>query len=307
MSKGWQNDETISWCQKISCRQGTGRSSDEELETAKEELHSLNEELTTVNAELQAKVIDLTQTNNDMSNLMASTGFGTIFVDHQLRILRFTPAVTLVINLLPADVGRPVDQIVTNLMGYDRLRDDIQSVLSSLAIKEIEVQHKTGAWFQLRIRPYRTLENAIEGAVITFVDISEIKRAQEALREAAAISQLALVMRNSRDAIIVQDLEGRILAWNPRAERLYGRTKAEALAMNIRDMIPENLRKDSLAKVKRLGRANILTRYHTKRLAKDGQIVNVWLTATALMDAAGKMYAVATMERAGGLTESDHA
>ena len=277
------------------------QSTNEELETSKEELQSVNEELATVNAELQTKVADLSRANNDMNNLLAGTGIGTIFVDHQLRILRFTPAVTQVINLILTDVGRPVGHIVSNLVGYDRLVADVQAVLDTLVPKEVEVQTKAGAWYLLRIRPYRTLENVIEGAVITFVDITEMKKAQAALREANALRRLAVVVRDAHDAITVQDLEGRILAWNPGAERMYGWSEAEALAMNIRDLIPESRRAEELALVQRLGRGDVLEPYRTQRIAKDGRIVEVWLTATALVNEAGQVYAIATTERKRGL------
>ena len=129
------------------------QSTNEELETSKEELQSVNEELATVNAELQAKVADLSRANNDMNNLLAGTGIGTVFVDHQLRIQRFTPAVTQVINLILTDVGRPVGHIVSNLAGYDRLVPDVRTVLDTLVPKEVEVRTTSGAWYLLRIRP----------------------------------------------------------------------------------------------------------------------------------------------------------
>jgi two-component system CheB/CheR fusion protein len=274
------------------------QSTNEELETSTEELQSVNEELATVNAELQQKVADLSRANSDMNNLMAGTGIGTIFVDPHLRILRFTPAVTQVINLILTDVGRPVDHIVSNLAGYDRLVADVQAVLDSLVPKEVEVQTKAGGWFLLRIRPYRTLENAIEGAVITFVDVTEMKRMQEALlREANVLRRLAVVVHDAHDAITMQDMEGRVLAWNPRAERIYGWSEAEALAMNSRDLIPEGLREEALAMVRQLSRAEVLEPYRTQRVAKDGRIVEVWLTATALVNEAGEVYAIATTER----------
>jgi two-component system, chemotaxis family, CheB/CheR fusion protein len=159
------------------------QSTNEELETSKEELQSLNEELSTVNAELQTKVADLTQANNDMNNLLAGTGIGTIFVGHSLQILRFTPTSTQIINLIQGDIGRPVGHIVSNLMGYDRLPADTQAVLDTLIPKEIEVQTKAGAWYSMRILPYRTLDNVIEGAVITFVEITALKKLQQTLRE----------------------------------------------------------------------------------------------------------------------------
>jgi two-component system, chemotaxis family, CheB/CheR fusion protein len=147
------------------------QSTNEELETSKEELQSVNEELATVNAELQTKVADLSRVNNDMNNLLAGTGIATLFVDHRLRILRFTPAATKIINLIQSDIGRPVSHIVSNLPGYDSLKEDTQAVLDTLIPKEHEVRSSEGRWYTMRIQPYRTLDNVIEGAVLTFVDI----------------------------------------------------------------------------------------------------------------------------------------
>jgi len=273
------------------------QSANEELETSKEELQSVNEELASVNAELQNKVADLSRANNDMNNLLAGTGVGTIFVDHQLRIQRFTPAVTQVINLILTDVGRPVSHIVSNLVGYDSLVADVRAVLDSLITKEVEVQTQSGAWYLLRIRPYRTLENVIEGAVIMFDEITEMKKAEAALRESEAERRLAVVVRDSHDAITVQDLEGRILAWNPGAERIYGWSEAEALTMNILDLIPEGRRQDALAVIRQQGLAGVLEPYRMQRIAKDGRIVEIWLTATTLVNRAGDVYAIATTER----------
>lgn len=165
------------------------QSANEELETSREELQSVNEELATVNAELQAKVGDLSRVNNDMNNLLAGTGIGTIFVDHQLRILRFTPAATRIVNLIPGDVGRSVGHVVTNFIGYDRLLTDATQVLDSLVPRETQVQTTDGKWYTLSILPYRTLENVIEGAVITFVDITDMKRAEAALRDQQATAK----------------------------------------------------------------------------------------------------------------------
>jgi two-component system CheB/CheR fusion protein len=166
------------------------QSTNEELETSKEELQSVNEELATVNAELQTKVLDLSRANNDMNNLLAGTGIATVFVDHQLRLLRFTPAATRIINLISSDVGRPVGHIVSNLVGYDRLVADLREVLDQLAPKEVEVHTAEGRWYCLRIQLYRTLDNVIEGAVITFLDISERKRTELALRRSEGLFRL---------------------------------------------------------------------------------------------------------------------
>ena len=276
------------------------QSTNEELETSKEELQSINEELSTVNAELQTKVVDLSRANNDMNNLLAGTGIATVFVDHNLRILRFTPAATHIINLILSDVGRPVGHIVSNLVGYDRLLADTQAVLATLVPKEVDVQTQAGVWYKMRIQPYRTLNNVIEGAVIAFVDITEMVRAREALQKANEMLRLAVVVRDAHDAITVQDLDGRILAWNPGAVRIYGWSEAEALEMNVRDRIPEGLRKEALAKVHQLSRAEILEPYLTQRITKDAAVVEVSMTSTALVDEAGQMYAIATTERPRG-------
>lgn len=274
------------------------QSTNEELETSREELQSVNEELATVNTELQGKVSDLSQANNDMNNLLAGTGVGTIFVDHQQHIQRFTPAITQVINLIATDVGRPVGHIVSNLTGYDRLVADVQDVLDSLVPKEVEVQTLQGRWFVLRIRPYRTLEHVIQGAVITFFDVTDLKKARDLLLEAQTLRRLAAVMTDSRDAILVQDMDGRILSWNPGATRLYGWSEAEALKKNVRDLIPEAGRVEALAVLHQLSRAEVLQPYRMERIASDGRIVSVALTATALVNEAGTVYAVATTERA---------
>ncbi|MEI7673655.1 MAG: PAS domain-containing protein, partial [Deltaproteobacteria bacterium] len=160
------------------------RSTNEELETSREELQSVNEELGTVNNELQTRLTDLSQANDDMNNLLSGTGIATIFLDHDLHILRFTPTATRITNLIPSDVGRPVAHIVSNLVGYDRLVADTQAVLYTLTPRELEVQTTQGRWFTLRIQPYRTIENVIEGAVLTFVDITEMVKTREALRKA---------------------------------------------------------------------------------------------------------------------------
>jgi two-component system CheB/CheR fusion protein len=227
-----------------------------------------------------------------MNNLLAGTGIGTVFVDFQLRILRFTPAAGIIINLIPSDVGRSVAHVVTNLVGYTSLLADVQAVLDTLAPKEVEVRSLAGRHYTLRIQPYRTLDHVIEGAVITFQDVTELVESRESLR------RLAVVVRDSHDAITVKDLEGRILAWNPGAVRMYGWTEAEALQLNVRDRIPPTQREQDVQKLIQLSGAKKLEPFHTQRLTKSGKIVEVSMIFTALVNEAGVMYAVATTERA---------
>ncbi len=188
------------------------QSTNEELETSKEELQSVNEELATVNAELQTKVTDLSRANNDMNNLLAGTGVATLFVDHGLRITRFTPATTQLIKLIPSDVGRPVGDIVSNLVAFTELDADVHEVLTSLVPREREVESRAGAWYRMRIGPYRTLENVIEGAVITFVDITRHKEIETALQEARAFADG--VVDTLREPLLVLDPEMHVLSVN---------------------------------------------------------------------------------------------
>lgn len=176
------NEELKSFNEEMQSLNEELQSTNEELETSKEELQSVNEELSTVNAELQTKVADLSRVNNDMNNLLAGTNVGTVFVDHKLCIMRFTPAITKIIHLISTDLGRPVGHIVSNLIDYNSLVGDTQSVLDTLIPKEVEVYTTDGGWYSMRIQPYRTLENVIEGAVITFIDITEIVEMRDALK-----------------------------------------------------------------------------------------------------------------------------
>lgn len=266
------------------------QSTNEELETSKEELQSVNEELITVNTELQKKIEELSITNNDMNNMLAGTGVGTVFVDLLQRIQRFTPPISKVINLIPSDLGRPVKHLSLNLIGYHSLSEDVQEVLDTLVTKEVEVQTTKKEWYLMRILPYRTAENAIEGAVITFINITMQRQMQSA-------SQLALFIQDSNDAIIVQNLKGEILAWNPKAEKLYGYSKEEALGMNISTMVPEDKCQESLDLMKRVATQKIGRPFKTQRITKDGDMVNVWIMASVLCNQSGDPYGLFSTEK----------
>ncbi|MBU1107661.1 MAG: PAS domain-containing protein [Candidatus Riflebacteria bacterium] len=273
------------------------QSTNEELETSKEELQSINEELATVNTELQTKVIDLTRANNDMNNLLAGTGIATLFVDLKLRILRFTPSASAIINLIQSDIGRPVAHIASNLLNYNQLVADVKMVLENLVPKEITVSTPDGKVFTMRILPYRTLDNVIEGAVISFVDITTMVQMQNTIKANELLVRLATAVRDSRDAIIVRSMDGTIIAWNPGAVRIYGWTEVEALKMNIRHMIPAELREEALAITHQLSLSKILKPYSTRRIANDGSVLQIRMVATALINETGQVYAIATTER----------
>ncbi|TVQ97571.1 MAG: chemotaxis protein CheR [Spirochaetaceae bacterium] len=186
------NADLMSSVEEMQSMNEEMQSSNEELETSKEELQSVNEELATVNVELQTKVTDLSRANNDMNNLLAGTGIATVFLDHQLRILRFTPTASALINLIPSDVGRPVGHILSNLVGYDHMIEDVQAVLNTLIPTSAEVQTRSGDWFTMRILPYRTTDNVIEGAVVNFVDITDRRAAEQEIKKQLADKELLL-------------------------------------------------------------------------------------------------------------------
>ncbi len=154
----------------------------EELTTSKEELQSMNEELQTINAELQSKVDDLTWARNDMTNLLNSTEIATVFLDSEMRLRRFTTHATHLFKFIPGDVGRPLSDIVTDL-DYPGLQNDASAVLTTLIYCEKQVSTGDGRWFRVRIMPYRTQDNVIDGVVLTFIDITAIKQLEAKLRK----------------------------------------------------------------------------------------------------------------------------
>jgi two-component system, chemotaxis family, CheB/CheR fusion protein len=173
------------------------RSTAEELETSKEELQSINEELQTVNSELKAKLESVSRAHSDVQNLMAATDVGILFLDPQLRINRFTPRVSELFNVAAGDEGRSITDF-THRLDYDDLAGDARKVLRDLASTEREVHSKDGGWYLTRLRPYRTMEDKIDGVVVTFVDIGERRRAEDALKD-----------REARMRVLVGELQHR--------------------------------------------------------------------------------------------------
>ena len=203
------------------------RSATEELETSKEELQSINEELTTVNAELKSKVEETGKVNDDLHNLITANDIGTIFVDRNLRIKRYTPRAVDVFSIIPTDIGRSLLDI-THRLDYDKLPDDAAEAFDSLRLIEREVRSNDDRWYLARFLPYRTTEDRIDGAVLSFLDITSRRAAEERLREGEL--RMRMVAESTRDyAIITFDDAGRITSWNTGAERIFGHSEAEIL------------------------------------------------------------------------------
>jgi two-component system CheB/CheR fusion protein len=187
------------------------QSTNEELETAKEELQSTNEELATVNQELHSRQLELIQVNNDLTNLINSVQIPVIILSDDLRIRRFTTSAESVLNLIPADVGRPLSDLNVKLRLPDLPRL-VAEVTNSLTLREFEAQDVSGQWFSVRIRPYKTSENKIEGVVISMMDVDVIKRAQTDAKDARDVSDA--VLNTATEPMVVLDEQLRIQSAN---------------------------------------------------------------------------------------------
>ena len=204
------------------------RSTLEELETSKEELQSMNEELQTVNQENRHKVEELAQMSSDLQNLLTATDIATLFLDRELRILRFTPSVGDLFNVLATDRGRPLSDIRTRL-GYDDLVDDAQLVLRHLAPIERELRDEQGQWYLTRMLAYRSADDHIEGVVITFVDITSRKRVEDQLREAHDTLE-ARVEDGTRQ---IRELAARLTVAEQEARRRIGQVLHDDLQQQL--------------------------------------------------------------------------
>jgi len=216
------------------------QSTNEELTTSKEEMQSLNEELQTVNAELQSKVDEFSRVNNDMKNLLNSTDIATLFLDKELNIRRYTNQATKIFKLIKSDVGRPFTDIVSDLI-FPELSSDALEVLRTLAFIQKPVPAKDGRWFSVRIMPYRTFDDRIDGLVITFFNISDLKEAEIKLHQTDQINRFLL--NSSSDIIIKLSTDWIILEFNQEAEKFFGIKRKDTIDQSfIKMFITEPLR-----------------------------------------------------------------
>jgi two-component system CheB/CheR fusion protein len=204
------NEEALSGNEEL-------QSTNEELETAKEELQSTNEELVTVNEQLGNRNFELAQLNDDLTNLLSSVNIPILMLSGDWRIRRFTPQAATLLNLLPGDVGRPVVSLRPNLDVPD-LAGLVTEVVDTMSMREREVQDREGRWYSMRVRPYRTMDNKIDGAVVTFVDIDVSKRVHLELQREQTFT--AAVLESAAALVMVTGLEGRIARFNLACRRL---------------------------------------------------------------------------------------
>jgi two-component system, chemotaxis family, CheB/CheR fusion protein len=258
------------------------QSTNEELTTSKEEMQSLNEELHTVNNELQSKIDDSLRINNDMNNLLKSINIATLFLDKDLKIRHFTVPATKIFKLIQSDIGRVfTDQV--NDLDYPGLYNDAREVLQTLVFKEKAVETRDGRWFRIRIMPYRTFEDKIDGLVITLIDISVSKQLENVLRE----SQLMLrsFIETVPGVIIGLSSDFNIIEFNPEAEKLFGRKRVEVIGKNYVDMfIPQLSRSKVLEDMNESLSGTLPNRYKSKVKADNGDELTIEWSAHKLLD-----------------------
>jgi two-component system, chemotaxis family, CheB/CheR fusion protein len=217
------------------------QSTNEELTTSKEELQSLNEELQTVNAEMQSKIDEFTRVTSDMKNLLNSTDIATMFLDMKLNIRRYTYQATKIFKLIKSDIGRPFTDQTTSLI-YPDMAEDADRVLKTLVLSEKQVSSKDGRWFTVRIMPYYRHDNKIDGLVITFINISDLKHAEEEKHDQDQM--IKILLDSSNDVIVKLSTGMNITGFNSRAEQFFGRKGSDAINQNwVQMFIPEPVRK----------------------------------------------------------------
>ncbi|MCC0177018.1 response regulator [Waterburya agarophytonicola K14] len=296
--------------------------SNEELQSTNEELHSVNEELYTVNAEYQSKIEELTEVNNDIDNLLRSTDIGVVFLDRELKIRKFTPAATVAINLLEADIDRPLEHITHNL-DCGNLIEQLQQVIISQKIVDREVKLvKQDLYFLMRINPYLLEDGSLDGVVISFIDIDELKKIQEQLRlvnQDLQKSQLQLrqlnqglekrvaertqalqksearlraILATTSSIIYLKDIEGRYLLVNNQYLAILGLEESAVLGQSDRDLFPEQNARAMIANDNQVLATRSVLQFEEEIKLADDCIHTYISTKAPLIDEDGGVYAI---------------
>ncbi|MBE0666605.1 MAG: PAS domain-containing protein, partial [Bacteroidales bacterium] len=254
------------------------QSANEELTTSKEEMQSLNEELQTVNAESLAKVEDYARVNNDMKNLLNSTEIATLFLDKDMNIRRYTNQITTIFKIIKRDLGRPFTDLTSDLI-YPGLADDAREVLRTLIFMQREIPTKEGRWFMVRIMPYRTFDDRIDGLVITFINITDQKKNEAKLLLSEKLNRI--LFSASSDIKIVLSNDQKILDLSPEAELLIGKRREECLNKNfLQLLVPEKSQATIKNRIKMLLRKGIYGKLKLKLKSANGSVKAVECIAT---------------------------
>jgi two-component system CheB/CheR fusion protein len=256
------------------------QSTNEELTTSKEEMQSLNEELQTVNVELQSKVDEFSRVNNDMKNLLNSTDIATLFLDKELNIRRYTNQTTKIFKLIKSDIGRPFTDQASDL-DYPELVDDALEVLRTLAFIEKQISTKDGRWFSVRIMPYRTFDDRIDGLVITFFNMSSQKQIEMQLNESKQMNNLLFNL--SSDKIIKLSPELKVVEFNTEAGKFFNKKRKDIIDRNfIQSFVPEPEQKRAEKELKKLFAEALDSNFRFQVIAAGDQILDVEWSANVI-------------------------
>lgn len=257
------------------------QASNEELEATTAELRAVNDEVSRVNAELLAKVSELEEAHDDLENFFASTRLATIFLDEQLRLKRFTPAARALLGTDGASLGRPIERFASHPLISD-LAARGRIVLESLESESEELLHDA-RWWSRDVLPYRTRGRAVQGVVVAFSEITELKQA------ALHASQLAAIVEGSDDAILSLDLAGRVITWNRGAERLFGYKSEEVQGHPLTRLLPADEQAALVDRLERLERGEVVPPYESDRTRRDGSVLRVAVSLSPLWGELGRV------------------
>jgi two-component system CheB/CheR fusion protein len=270
--------------------------SNEELQSTNEELHSVNEELYTVNAEYQQKIVELKELNTDMAHLLEGTDVGTVFLDGELRIRRFTSRIASVFRFQTTDIGRTISDFSHNIERPE-LITEIERARSEGTTIEDEVRDRSGTPYFLRILPYRVRNEglregvAIDGVVLTLTDMSALDKARTRL------AQLSAIVESSDDAIVGKSLDGTITTWNRGAEMMYGYTAEEAIGQNVRMLMAKGSEHELDDVIRQIRRGERVEHLQSFRVRKDGKPLDVSVTISPILDSNGAIVGVSAIGR----------
>ncbi|MGI8891080.1 MAG: PAS domain S-box protein [Chthoniobacterales bacterium] len=275
------------------------RSATEELETGREELQSVNEELTTVNQELKTSLEDVARSNSDLQNLIASTDIGTIFLNRQLRIKRFTPRIKELFNVIASDIGRPLSDL-TKKIDYTRLPDDAEQVLRDLVPIECEVHHESGRYFLVRIVPYRTADDRIDGVVLNFIDITKRREAEEQVRQSEQRFRRGFEIGTV--GIFYFKVEGQITDANEAFLRMSGYQRADLESGRMRwdAMTPPEFMPEAERALAEFREKGVTTPYEKQYIRKNGSRYWAVFAANRLAENEGIKFVIDISEQKKG-------
>ena len=274
------NEELQSSNEELRSMNEELQSATEELEAGKEEFQSMNEELSAVNQTLKVKIDELSHANSDLRNFLTATDIGTMFLDRGLCVIRYTPRIKDVFNIISSDKGRPLSHL-THTLDYPAMESEVQRVLEHLEVVEREVACSKGHWYLVRILPYRTVEEQIGGVVLTLVDITERKRLENELRfDADILARIA-------DAIVAMDNEGRISYLNAAAAAMYQITEAEALGKPFTQFVSCRMADGSGATCLCSSKERKSCHGEHLHVTRDGRSIPVEVAVSDLTNAAG--------------------